>query len=98
MTSGDKQNIYTWFIEGVKCVSQEFTSSLILNHETPNQKEFYELYVIHKFGAKEICSSEDKLVSVVMNLKINTKRLTWEPHLKVNTFFITGWVGEWVGG
>ena len=71
MTSGDKQNIYTWFIEGVKCVSQEFTSSLILNHETPNlQKEFYESYVIHKFGAKKNCTSEDKfMVSAVVNLK-----------------------------
>ena len=58
------------FIERVKCASQEFTSSLILNHENFKiDLEFYELYAIHKFGAKKNCTSEDKLVSVVMNLK-----------------------------
>ena len=36
--------------------------------KTSKQKDFYELYAIHKFGAKKNCTSEDKLLSAVMNL------------------------------
>ena len=67
-------------IEGVKRASQEFTH-VFAHFETWKQKYIYELYAIHKFAAKKNCTSEDKLVSAVMNLK--TKRLTWELHLRV---------------
>ena len=54
-------------IEGVKRASQEFTH-VFAHFETWKQKYIYELYAIHKFAAKKNCTSEDKLVSAVMNL------------------------------
>ena len=71
MTSSGRQEkpVRIWFTEGVKRASQEFTSLLILNHESYDlQKDFYELYAIHKFGAKKNCTSEDKLIFAVMKL------------------------------
>ena len=59
--------------------------------KTPNQKEFYELYVIqdHKFGAKKNCTSENKLVSAVMNLKTQSDCL-------ILFHWVSEWMNEWV--
>ena len=71
VTSGDKQEECIWFnVPHKNSIIRSFWTM-----KTPKQKELYELYVIHKFGAKKNCTSEDTLVLVVMNLK--TKRLTW---------------------
>ena len=76
--------MYTFGLSKVSNTPAKNSPLLILNKKTPNQKVFYELYAIHKFGAKKNCTSEDKLVSAVMNLKNKAIDLGTLP--KVNTF------------
>ena len=54
---GDKQNVYAFSLSKVSNTPHKNLCSF-WTRKTPKQKDFYELYAIHKFGAKKNCTSE----------------------------------------